>query len=337
MQGNLISSTNVCSTSYAFTNGGRFSTLELTGNNPMWQGASLLIGNGGTLRASNTLATVGAVLTNAGTVSVINGQITYLSNVVLNGGLFLTQGGTNNFTRGLGMAAGSTLTFTTGTSRVDGAISNSGTINAVNANVTYGGPVVISGGYISDPSTNIFTTNVTVTASGFLQGGAGDLFQFERNLTLQSTNAGQYNLTAASVLFTNGAGRHLFDLTGSSAMDLGTNFSGIATVSNNFAIGALTLSPGDTLRLSGASSNALYVGTFDIGGLGYTNNLALDVNLYYDVTLAANLWLGSNTFLLGSGSLIPYPGFSAIPEPGAAFALSLGLGLLVWMRRGKRA
>src|SRR5262249_15691500 len=159
----------------------------------------------------------------------------------------------------------------------------------------------------SDPSTNTFTSNLTLTPSGYLTGSTGDLFVLQRDFINQSTNNTQFDLRSATMLFTNGAGPHLLD---SSAFDNGSSFSRIGAVDTNFAIGTLILAANDTLHLTGAVNNALYVGVLDIGGLANTNNLDLEINLYYDAGL--NPYLGSNTYALGVGSLIPFPSTSPI-------------------------
>lgn len=386
----LDSSTNAA-VAYALTNGGPFRALTLVNGNPMWQGSTLLVGEGTSLLVTNAFATLAAVLTNSGTITVANGTINYLSNVVLNSGSsYLSQSGTNTFANVLIASGASFLVdalsqvtilgnyqnqgasvfsnqlavsgdyvgtgasnrfvggllinpsgsfhLSNATATVDGTTTNFGNMTVMNSVVTYGAPVVLSGGYVSDPSTNVFTTNVTVAASGWLQGGTGDLFRFERSLAIQSTNLTLFDLTAASVLFTNGAGAHLLDLAGSLAFDNGTNYAGIASVLTNFAIGSLTLSAGDGLHLTGGASNALYVGALDFGGLAYTNSLALDVNLYYDATLAANAYLGGNSYNFGgAGWLTPYGTTLPIPEPGAGALVVAALLVGVLARNRKRS
>jgi T5SS/PEP-CTERM-associated repeat protein len=267
---NNASNTTAVAQNYTFNTGlgaTNYTRLEMVDGVTLWRSATLTVGSGGSMLASNTVGRVAASVTSAGQIEVVNSRLTWSSNVVL------------------------------------------------------------SGGYVSDPSTNIFATNLTITASGYLQGGAGDLFQFERDLILQSTQDNLYDLTASTVAFTNRLGQHLFNLTGSGADDNGSNFVGIASIVDNYAIGTLVLSPSDSLRLTGTVANALYVGALDIGGLANTNNLLLDINLYYDSNQVANAYLNGLVYdLAGNGLLIPYPGpgVPVIPEPAALFLFVLG-------------
>jgi hypothetical protein len=315
-----------------------------------------IMASGGTLVLSNGLA----ANSNAGTIGATNGGLLQLGDgtgafpLTNNGTLLLAGGGFKsgdlwNTNRVLltgdidnltvagtfTMTNGSTMLISNATATVAGVLASRGAIQVVNSTVTFSNLVSLSGSYISDPSTNIFTTNLTVTASGFLQGGNGDLFQFERDFVVQSTNNLSFNLVNSTVLFTNDPAQHLFNLTGSTATDNGTNYSGIAAVTNNFAIGNLILSASDSLRLTGSVANALYVGALDFGGLANTNNLTLDVNLYYDSTLAANSYLNSDTYdLAGAGMLIPYPGSTpVVPEPSALSLLALAATLGGVLRR----
>ena len=291
---------------------------------------------------SNQLAKIAFLGDNAFRLNNSSNIATVAQNYV-----FDTGRGATNYTRlelvnGGALWRSATLTIGSGGSllasntvgTVAASVVSTGTIQTVNSKLTFASNVVVNGGYISDPSTNVFANTLTLTPSGYLQGGAGDLFQFERNVTLQSTNSSLYDLTTASVLFTNGAGQHTFDLTGSFAIDRGSNFNGIAAVLTNFAIGEFALSAIDTLLLTGAATNALYVGALDFGGLANTNNLTLDVNLYYDSTLAANSYLGTNTYdLAGAGMLIPYPGATVvIPEPSALLLILLASSAMLRRR-----
>lgn len=218
------------------------------------------------------------------------------------------------------------------------AITNLGAIRVVNSSVRWQGNTVLGGSYLSDPSTNTFESNLIVTASGALAGSNGDLFVFHRDWINASTNRTQFDLAFASVLFTNGAGatNHTWNLAGSGALDLGSNWLNVAQLATNFAIGTFSLAAGNTLILTGGAANALYVGTLDLQGLASTNDLAarlwLGINLYYDAYAPGNAYLNGLTYdLPGAGLLIP------IPEPRALLAIVAGLALLGWLRRSREA
>ncbi len=280
---------------------------------------------------------------------VIQGANTFRLNASTNASVASYMFGTNNgnLYQHLSLIHGSTrwqsTAFTMGpggiffisntTATVSGLFTNNGTVNVFGSRVTYEGPVVVSGAYLSDPSTNIFSTNVIITSSGYIQAAAGDVYQFERDFSNQSTQSNLFNMSSAIAVFTNSAGEHVFDMTGSSALDRGTNgiFS-INDVTNNFAIGTLIVAGvGDTLRVTGAVNNSLYVSALDLGGLANTNHLVTDVNVYYDGNLAANSYLNKASYdLPGAGMLIPY----GVPEPAILLWITAGLIGAIKSRRG---
>ncbi|MCC7517664.1 MAG: hypothetical protein IT578_00600 [Verrucomicrobiae bacterium] len=328
-----------------------YQRLILTGNNPFWRSAALTIGAGGELDASNSMgASIGAVLTNAGIVRVINSTLTYLSNVVVNGGAFVSQNGTNVFNQGVSLAAGSVFNFANGSSQVSGTITNSGTVGITNASVVFNGNVVNLGAWVSDPMTNAFNGNYTVGPTATVVAAAGDVYAFGSNFVMQSTNRA-FDLSGAVVYFgntnygiTTGTTNHLFDLTGSGALDLGSNFLNHTELATNFSIGRLTIALDNRLvvtgQVGGGLTNALYVGVLDLSAwatnaASLTNTLQAalslpDINLYYDKYDPNNAYLGQETFALwgGGGLLIP------IPEPGAL--LLLLAGTLALARRAPR-
>ncbi len=237
---------------------------------------------------------------------------------------------------------GGTLRVSNATATVGAVLTNAGTIRAIHANVTYGGPVVMSGLYHSDPSTNTFTSNLTVTASGALQGSNGDRFVFRQNLLMGSTNRSQFDLSTAAMRFADAGGgptNHVLDLSGSGARDLGSNWMNVAQLATNFSLGRLELALGNRLQITGGVGNAFYVGALDLGGLG-TNVLAsvldLDVNLYYDPMAIENADLSGLTYNSPEwhGALVPLG--IPIPEPSPLLIAGAGLTLLIFLRREKR-
>jgi hypothetical protein len=270
----------------------------------------------------------GGGVTNDGLVDVQN-----LAVVTLGG-----SAGTPSGSGVLRVSDGGALNFGPGSYAVGNTVSNLGTVMVSNALVTFHAPVVIGGLYVSDPSTNVFTTNVTVDASGALVGSNGDLFVFQDSLVMMSTNRSQYNLSLSAMLFTNapaGATNHLLNLAGSGALDMGANWT-VAEMSTNFSLGSLQLGLGNTLHLTGAVGNAFYVGRLDLGGLD-TNSLAalldLDVNLYYDPGALGNEYLNglAYSFADWSGTLTPLG--LPIPEPSPLLAVGAGLAALAFLRR----
>lgn len=287
----------------------------------------------------------GLVKAGPGRLVFSNAASTYTGGtLVSSGALALAQGA--SLASGVQVSNNATFQVTGGVSTVSGAVTNLGRIEVLNAKVTWGGPAVISGSYFSDPSTNIFTSNATVTASGSLYGSNGDLFVFNQDFINQSTNRTQFNLANATVLFTNGTGptTHTLSLANSSALDLGSNWLDHTQLATNFAIGTLSIASGNLLTLSGdkaSQTNALYVGWLDLtawatNASSLTNTLqsALslpNINLYYDKYADANAYLQGQTYSLWSGgALIP------IPEP-TSLALLLGFFLAAGLVAGRKS
>lgn len=253
----------------------------------------------------------------------------------------------------LNVGSGGELLITNATgAAVDAALTNLGSVRVINSTVTWQSNVVIGGRYHSDPSTNVFATNVTVTASGSLYGSNGDLFVFQKDFINQSTNASEFNLAHAAVLFSNAA-THVMSLSNSGSMNLGVGWTNFAQVATNFAIGQLSIAVGNQVVISGnkdSRTNALYVGWLDIQGSFDTNSytevtnalasaLKLpDIDVYYDKYDARNDWLNANLIndsasgynLWGGGLLLP------IPEPSTLGAIGLGAVLMLAMSRRRR-
>ncbi len=173
-----------------------------------------------------------------------------------------------------------------------------------------------------------FEQDISVAASGAVQGDASSTLDFKKSFLIQSTNHTGFALGSSTVLFS-GSGDHTNSITG---VDRGTN-----TFVSDFSYGKLRLdSTSDHLYFTsgdGASSNALYVTSLDL--LGASNNVAnlhapAGIHVYYLLSEhnPFNAYLFDQTYTLdGGGLLLP-----AVPEPSALAMLTLGGVLLAWRR-----
>jgi hypothetical protein len=216
--------------------------------------------------------------------------------------------------------------------RFASTVTNQGTIRADFSTVTWEKPVVNSGRYISDPSTNTFLSNMTVTASGTLEGGVGDVFDFKKNLFINSTNKNQFDVSMSIVKFS-GGGNHTNAVTGG---DFGTNGFPVA----DFMYGRLSLaSTTDQVFFAsggfsnGSASNALYLRELELPGnnTNFVANLHSSFNIYYLLSSEDpfNTYLNDQTYSLsGGGLLTPF-----IPEPSSLTLLAVTAFGLALVRR----
>jgi T5SS/PEP-CTERM-associated repeat protein len=259
-------------------------------------------------------------------------------------GLALMGAGATWRSTTLTIGSGGTLLASNSTATVAAALSSTGAISVVNSKISFLSNAVVAGSYISDPSTNTFFGDLTVTASGSLAGGPGDLFDFKKSLYINSTNRIGFNLASAAVSFT-GGGIHTNAITG---MDLGSNTFAYGVAfeqQTNFAYGELHLgSAADQICFECgttpvAPSNALYIGWLDLlSNASLVTNLHAPstINLYYYSGDTRNAYLGGLTYNLtdclgGAGGLL----MPVIPEPSAVLLVGLA-ALAAWRRRGIR-
>jgi autotransporter-associated beta strand protein len=297
---------------------------------------SLLLGSGGTLDL------VSGFVQN-GTATVANASVLNVGQAWVNSGLVKLQGGAvsgsplSNAGTMDGSGTINAPVYNSGTITATGAgmtfaqtVTNAGLIEATSTMMTFNGNLVISGLYKSDPSTNNYFGDVTVMDSGAMQGGAGDVFSFHRDFFIQSTNSSLFDLSSSTVEFV-GDVVHTNSVTG---LDLGAVFEGLTAT--NFAYGTLRLGTNDNVFFVdgdglSATTNALYVGILDLGGIA--DNVALlhsSLDIYYNSLLTENGYLNSQTYSLDQGGmLIPLGIEVVIPEPSTAFLLLMALALFI--------
>lgn len=173
------------------------------------------------------------------------------------------------------------------------------------------GPVVF------DPAT-AEVSQITVSATGYLEAGGGSELKVDGDFVNQSTQRALWNTSQATLDFS-GPGTHRFVLNGTAGAGAG----------NNYAWGTLALDPGSILDLMAGTGDALYVGTLqgvDTAGSRVSNiEGSANVVLYYDA--ADNPTLRGSYRLVGGGELIPTGGTTGVPEPGTLGLLAAGLAL----------
>ena len=217
----------------------------------------------GLLAAStgNTLLVSSGLAVNAGIISLTGGTFDN-GNQPLNNTGQITGYGTLR-TGGGGLTNNNAVTFTGGTSTINGPVTNAlnktliakndpaiftgpvtnnGTILVTNTTITFAGPYS-GNAYISDPSTNIFQSSATITTGGSMTGGASDQFIFAGPFTNNGnfTNAGTLQVTAS---ITNTA---TFTQSGPQSWSPGaifTNTTGTATFASNAKLYGLNITAG---------------------------------------------------------------------------------------------
>lgn len=330
-------------------------------------GASYMLSGSGSLTASQeVIAAMGAKpgFMQTGGQHVVTGTITVSGSYQLNGGSLSTPAG-----GGFSTGAGGTFsmqgngiengdlqnngTFQMGGGSFNGTLENygtttvSGTQNSVtfggnvtnesgatftasNTVVTYAGTFTNNGRYVSEPSTQNFN-NLVIGASGWMTGGAADVFNISGNVLSTSTNKTAFNLSASHVTL-QGAGTHTFTWTG---VNLGATGAGYA---NNFAIGVFELGTGVSLDIQNGNVSGtvgIYVTTLLLDS-GTNQATAINSNgadIFYDGNAPLNAYLDDNTYPLEGGGFIEPV---AVPEPGTIALLSCGVGMMALRFRRRR-
>ena len=333
--GSLTQATGTTNTAGALTLGnssGSNGTYQLNGGN--LTATSLTVGNSG----QGTFNQAGGSNAVTGNVVIANSAGSGGSSYNLSGGslaaanLNVNTGGTFNFSGGSFSLASGAGTLTnegqvnisgTGTRTVEGNVINDGTFKVTDTSVSYTGTFINNGAYLSDPSTSTFT-NLTISASGYLQGGAGDQFILSGNLTNNSTQTGLWNTSSATLDFI-GAGSHTADFGSSSVFQWGQLVLDAGTqliLGSNLYVTKLELADYmQLIDLLTGNSYKVNVGNFYVGG-------------QYESYATVIAYLNDNGHAILTGDLIQ---LSSAPEPGLFLLMSLGLGGMFFSVRRRKA
>jgi len=287
-----------------------------TGGNNHVSG-TLTIGANGQYNLSNSPDAGYYIFLDTGTI-VNNGTINYSGGYVsLNatGGNICTYCGNydpnattfeNNGTLNISGAGAKTIT---------GNVTNNGTVNAVNTDITFNGTFVNNGEYFSDPSSSYFD-DLIINPTGYLIGGTGDNFFISGDLMNYSVETSLW-YTADSYLGFTGATLHEFYLAG---WDSASSMS--------FSWDTLELGDGGSIFLNGGAGASLYVDNLILSA-----GSSLDLNgfslYYYSLTDLGGSYFNGQLINLASNT----GGGSAVPEPSTLFLLGSGIAGLAGIRR----
>lgn len=197
---------------------------------------------------------------------------------------------------------------------INGNITNNGTVNAVNTNVTFNGTFTNNGEYVSDPSSSYFD-DLIINPTGYLVGGTGDNFFISGDLLNYSAETALW-YTADSYLGFTGTTLHEFYLAG---WDSASSMS--------FSWGTLELSDGGSIFLNGGNGASLYVDNLILSA-----GSSLDLNgfslYYYSLTDFGGSYYNGQLINLAS-----LGGSSEVPEPSTLLLLGCGIAGLAGLRR----
>jgi hypothetical protein len=338
--------------------------------------ANVVLG-GGTIISANVTNNSTATISGFGTLSFNNGPMASVSNLVNSGTINANDASTPLVLDGAWILNRATATQTgtvkavNGRLLVTGVFSNEGTVNFLNSVGTFNNKVLNNGAWISDPSTNVFNSDMFVNTNGYIAASVGDVYRFQSNFVNVSSRSNDFNTLGAKFIFdgTNTASSSFytqaFYVAGINMQGTGTTFMSpietsptnlyqfglddpIAGFSNNFALGTLeigNLGTNSILSLVDAFGFTNIYGTnFSDGKVAglYVDQLTLfgssvliisnNVQLYYKN--ATNIFLdgpNQNVFLLGNASLHE---LIVVPEPSILLFLMVG-GAAMAIRRNR--
>ncbi|MBI2411634.1 MAG: PEP-CTERM sorting domain-containing protein [Deltaproteobacteria bacterium] len=273
---------------------------------------TLTIGTNGTYNLNSLIiaSLYAGTIVNNGTINYSGGN----GHITATGGNICTYCGNydpnattfeNNGTLNISGAGAKTIT---------GNVTNNGTVNAVNTDITFNGTFVNNGEYFSDPSSSYFD-DLIINPTGYLVGGTGDNFFISGDLMNYSDQTSLW-YTADSYLGFTGTTLHEFYLGG---WDSASSMS--------FSWDTLELSDGGSIFLNGGTGASLYVDNLILSA-----GSSLDLNgfslYYYSLTDFGGSYFNGQLISLASNG-----GSSEVPEPSTLLLLGSGIAGLAGLRR----
>jgi fibronectin-binding autotransporter adhesin len=333
-------------------NGGDVSAVSVDGGTPT---KTLANASGGLIKGSGTIDSSWTQVNNGGTIFANSQSPLVISASTLNN------------------ISGGVVTANTARIIVNGTFNNAsgGTFASVSSVGTFNGAVVNSGAWITDPTTNVFNNNYTVTSSGYISASAGDVYDFHSNFVNQSTQNTSYNTLNTTPGGSGAAGtKFIFDgtntvsssgytqtfytaglkLTGgfvgvppsATATQNVSSFPAVTGFDNNYALDRLelgNLGTNSTMELSasadigGASgnTNALFVN--DLWLFGSSDLIISNNTVLYFVN--SNNWSVADVTLLGNGQIhqLTLEQVASVPEPSVVLLWLCGIGTVYAARR----
>ncbi|MBD9357696.1 autotransporter family protein [Methylomonas albis] len=297
---------------------GIFSNLGVISNQGVFDNAGQIVNSGSIDNVTgNTLTNAGELVNQGsfGNAGQLSNQGTFSNLAVLNNTGTISNTGQFNLAQ-TGLITGAGDFYNSGQGRVDisgnnthrfdGNVSNDGVFRTVNTSVAFTGNFTNNGRYESDPSINQFN-NLSIGSSGYLVGGAGDVFIVTGDFNNASTQNTLWNTANADLVFSGpSATQHAMSLVGS---DQGQATAGAV---NNFAWGSVSVASGNGLQLVDGNSTpgaALYASRLVLAdGVSQLSSISSDYNIYIDPTLPENQYLlgAIRSFGSGSGQLAPW-------------------------------
>jgi hypothetical protein len=227
---------------------------------------------------------------------------------------------------------------------------------------TFNAAVVNQGAWITDPSTNVFNSDLFVDSNGYIAAAAGDVFIFKSNFLNISRRSNDFNTLGAKFIFDGGSHTQAFYVAGINMQGTGTTAMApietsptnsiafktedpIFGFSNNFALGTLEIgNPGtnstlvliDSFGTIGSNDNrvaGLYLETLTLFG---NSILLISNNVQVYTKITNNVFLdgpNQNVFILGNGS---FHMLLVVPEPSVLLLCCAGTITGLAVRRSRR-